>query len=585
MTRDDERLQFGVLYREFLFRMIDLDVLAAHAQGDSNRLLGQFAGLLIFFSSTLALGAILFDAGLDTSRMTLEAIITAVWTFEHFLIATTMLVVGILAVLSWDSTFPNRRDVLVLLPLPLRLRTMFLAKVAALGAAFALAVGSFHLAIGVFWPMALAMPKAHGFLDLFVSLGLYRAVGSYWITMLAAGAFLFCSVLTVQGLAAQLCSRGLFLRVSALLQIAALCLFVSVYFLQPSLASPRALFAPQNQHLLAWLPSYWFLALFQQLNGPSVPLLAPLARRAGIGLAAAIFGAGITFLLAYFRTLRKIVEEPDILPGTRRARWLPPFGKSVPTAMAHFSIRTLLRSRQHRVILAFYLGIGFAITVLVLKTPPPPQQLLGSDPWHHAGVPLLVSNVVILCLAALGVRAVFGLPLELRANWAFRIMPLRGAPPCLAAARRALLVLAVAPVWCASAALFLTIWPWREAIGHMAVLGLLGFTVAEACLFGFQKIPFTCSYLPGKSRIHLKFLLYLGIFIFITNTATEFEMQALHDPVRYGLMLAVLTAALLALRWRNENDANSEEAALRFEETESPAVFVLDLHRDGVTPL
>jgi hypothetical protein len=585
MTQGDEKLQFGVLYREFLFRMIDLDVLAAHAQGDANRLLGQFAGLLIFFSSSLALGAILFEATLDPRRMSLEAIVSAVWTFEHFLIATTMLVVGILAVLSWDSTFPNRRDVLVLLPLPLRLRTMFLAKLAALGAAFTLAVGSFHLAIGVFWPLALAMPKAHGFLDLFVSLGLYRALASYWTTMLAAGAFLFCSVLTVQGAAAQLCSRGLFLRVSALLQIAALCLFVGVYFLQPSLASPQGLLAARNQRLLEWLPSYWFLALLQQLNGPSTPLLAPLARRAGIGLAAAVFGAAITFLLAYFRTLRKIVEEPDILPGTRRARWLPPFGTSVPTAVVHFSVRTLLRSRQHRVILAFYLGIAFAVTVLVLKTPPPPRQLIVSDPWHHAGVPLLVSNVVILCLAALGVRAVFGLPLELRANWAFRIMPLRGAPPCLAAARRALLVLAVTPVWCASAALFLTIWPWREAVGHLVALSLLGLAVAEACLLGFQKIPFTCSYLPGKSRIHLKFLLYLGMFILLTNTAAEFEVQALHDPVRYVLVLTVLAAALLGLRWRNESEARSEEAALRFEETESPALFVLDLHRDGVTPL
>jgi hypothetical protein len=36
---------------------------------------------------------------------------------EHFFIATTMLAVGILAVLSWDSTLPDRRDVLVLAPL------------------------------------------------------------------------------------------------------------------------------------------------------------------------------------------------------------------------------------------------------------------------------------------------------------------------------------------------------------------------------------------------------------------------------------------------------------------------------------
>jgi hypothetical protein len=43
------KLQFRVLYREFLFRMVDPEVLSAHAQGDAGKLLGQFA-LLIFLS-------------------------------------------------------------------------------------------------------------------------------------------------------------------------------------------------------------------------------------------------------------------------------------------------------------------------------------------------------------------------------------------------------------------------------------------------------------------------------------------------------------------------------------------------------
>ena len=44
--------QFHVLYREFLFRMVDVEALSSYAQGDSNRLLGRFASLLIFASLT-----------------------------------------------------------------------------------------------------------------------------------------------------------------------------------------------------------------------------------------------------------------------------------------------------------------------------------------------------------------------------------------------------------------------------------------------------------------------------------------------------------------------------------------------------
>jgi hypothetical protein len=53
------------------------------------------------------------------------------WTAEHFLIATTMLAVGVFAVLSWESMFPDRRDVLVLRPLPIGGSTLFLAKITA----------------------------------------------------------------------------------------------------------------------------------------------------------------------------------------------------------------------------------------------------------------------------------------------------------------------------------------------------------------------------------------------------------------------------------------------------------------------
>ncbi|HMC59705.1 MAG TPA: serine hydrolase, partial [Candidatus Solibacter sp.] len=147
------KLQFRVLYREFLFRMVDLEVLSAHALGDVNKLLGQFAALLVFISLGLSITAF----GFAGSRMAPVARLAYTLVCEHFLIATTMLVVGLFAVLSWDSTFPNRRDVLVLAPLPVRARTMFLAKVAAVATALTLTIALLHGASGFIWPMAFAI--------------------------------------------------------------------------------------------------------------------------------------------------------------------------------------------------------------------------------------------------------------------------------------------------------------------------------------------------------------------------------------------------------------------------------------------
>ena len=83
-------------------------------------------------------------------------------------IATTMLVVGLFAVLSWDSTFPDRRDVLVLAPLPVRARTMFQAKVAAVGTLLGLTIAAFNVFTGFTVPLALGPPSSN-LLDLILS--------------------------------------------------------------------------------------------------------------------------------------------------------------------------------------------------------------------------------------------------------------------------------------------------------------------------------------------------------------------------------------------------------------------------------
>ena len=178
--------------------------------------------------------------------------------------------------------------------------------------------------------------------------------------------------------------------------------------------------------------------------------------------------------------------------------------------------------------------------------------------------------------AVVGARVVFSMPLELRANWIFRVMPPPGVPRCLAASRRALYGLAVTPVWAVLAALFFWIWPWRAAAGHLLVLGLLGMIVAELCLHGFQKIPFTCSYLPGKSYFHMAVLVFVGL-MFLINKGAALERSALEDPARYAKMVAGLSIVAVLARWRTAAKANSAEAELQFEEEPDPVIVSLGL--------
>jgi CubicO group peptidase (beta-lactamase class C family) len=378
-----------------------------------------------------------------------------------------------------------------------------------------------------------------------------RMFAAYWVTMSAAGAFIFGMAMSAQGLAASLLPRRYFLRVSPFLQLALFCLLAGGYVLQSLVVRPGAILTAQQGGMWSSSPSYWFLGLFQQLSGSSI--IAPLAHRAWVGLGLAVLGTGVTYALSYFRTLRLIAEQPDLTPSVSRARWLPAFGDGPQTAVVQFSVRTLLRSAPHRVILAFYWGLGFAVTMLFLKTPRGRQlaEDAVAESWQDTSVPLLVSSMVMLGFAVLAARIAFAMPRDLRANWIFRIMPVRGGPRYVAARRRALLVVSAAPVLAGWAAVLFWVWPWQPALGHVVALGLLSMIFVELSLSGTQKIPFTCSYLPGRSHANVVIPVALVALLPATIGAARFERDALQDPVAYAVMVGGLAVVWACVTWRN----------------------------------
>jgi len=174
-------LDFRVLYRQFLLRVIDLEALSI--QADIPRFLGQFAGVLLMLSLVHMIG---IYASLSFARSP-EAFLAVSWYFEHYLIATMMLVVGLFTVVAWDSTFPDRRDAMILAPLPIATRTMLFAKIASSCSIWLLAIVTLNFASGFVLPLLLG--SAHGGFP-----GFLRWLFAYWLTMIAASSFVYGSV-------------------------------------------------------------------------------------------------------------------------------------------------------------------------------------------------------------------------------------------------------------------------------------------------------------------------------------------------------------------------------------------------------
>ena len=578
MTSSLSRLffQFRTLYRVFLLRVIDLDLLAS--DGDPSRLMGQFAAVFLSISFFCSFPVPILIYGRKPIPVPLA------YMFEHFLIETTMTIAGLIAVLSWDSAFPDRRDILVLGPLPVRSITLFLSKLSALFAAPALAMISFNICTGFSWPMVFAVGLGSEF-------SLVRTFPAYWITIFAAGAFFVLTVLALQGLAANLLPRQIFLRLSAFMQAAALCLLLSTYFLGPSFNSPSALAAPQNQHMIQWLPAYWFLGLFNQLNGSMHPELVPLAHRAWLALGIAALAALAALLLSYFRMLPRIVEQPDILPAARSRSFA--FGSSLPSVITLFSFRTLMRSRQHRMILSFYVGIGLTIVLGFIHTKfvsgvparypgahphtvAIPAELL-STPDHALSTTFLLASILTVSLTVLALRVVIAIPITLKANWIFRATQVRPAHGYHRAVRISLLVLGVAPVLFALSLAVFAHYPPQQVATHLIAMALLGALIVELCLFAFQKISFACSYLPGKANLHFVFWVALLASMNWLKDAANFEGRMLHNAYNFVLMIATLAAAVAAMHLITSTRARQTEELI-FEEDTLPEIVSLKLN-------
>jgi ABC-type Na+ efflux pump permease subunit len=129
------------------------------------------------------------------------------------------------------------------------------------------------------------------------------------------------------------------------------------------------------------------------------------------------------------------------------------------------------------------------------------------------------------------------------------------------------------------------IWRWQITVKHLVVLALLGTLFAELGLSGTQKIPFTCSYLPGKSNFHITFLLSTIAVLSLVAKAVQWESLAFEDARSYAVTVATLTILAILAWWRNVRCAKSPEGALQFEQTAEPAIFTLNLPRDSANPV
>src|SRR5215468_11593298 len=118
--------RFKTLVRHFFSRFFDKDSLSPDADERAN---------VIQIVTMLALPGAIVSLFTIADHPLIRSDLTRLWLRagdRYVFICYSMVVMGFVMTFKWDSLFPDRRDYLILTPLPISLREFFAAKVISL---------------------------------------------------------------------------------------------------------------------------------------------------------------------------------------------------------------------------------------------------------------------------------------------------------------------------------------------------------------------------------------------------------------------------------------------------------------------
>ena len=546
--------QFNSLVRVFTQRLVDNETLAPGAEPHKTLVsaLALLGGAGFTLMLILGLRYTLFVSGLSEA-----ARLMAVWSDQLLVVLLGFSVTLFFATMAWESLFPARQEALVLRPLPLALRTITAARLYALGMFFFL----FNAALNVFPLLGLpflTQPPGGTLADVVRYFFAQAAVA------LMSGAFVLCVAVVFQALLILVLPWWLFERVSSASQIGFLLVSFVILFLNPEVAYARA----AGHEWTQWLPTFWFLDLWQVLAGMSPALGGLLAWKAVTATVTAITLALAGVLAGMPRAMRKAVEGqeprqsgPSILARAATAIInLRLLRNPRQRAVFWFAARTVARHRGHRLLMCLYIGIAAAAVLMSVSA-----LLFGAGNWTKpsaatAAVPLLVSALVVI-----GLRALYSMPVEPRANWSFRIAGGNDTDALVAGARK-LVQFGGFAVLALFAPLCVAWWGLNAALPYLVYLALVLLALSEILMRTFVKVPFACTWLPGKAKLHVRLGAWLILFAGLASMIAEIGVWMM---TRATWRQRATWYAVVAIAWfwaRLRREASGHAPAPQYEE-------------------
>jgi len=562
--------QYVILTRHFFDRLFENDVIAF---GDQARqrvfaitaILASFLG----FASFMILGK--YERIQDVGQS---------WREKNYLITFFMVIMGVISLLEWDAIFPDKRDIKNLSPLPIRTSTILNAKFTSL----LLFAGMFSLGMNLFTTFTFWF-----YLPKWISSNLLFSVYFVLVHFLCTfGALLFTLFLfnVLAGILMTIFPTRLYERISTILRSLFFLAFILLLF-----ALARGILNWGIDWLLGivenWkaadslalylFPPMWFTGLYETLLSSSNPQYHRLAIIAGTSLVILFSMFYLTTGLSYRRHLR---SHSEAVSGKRK--WNPVatvtdrlFEKKflrhpIERAVHLFYIKTLRSSANHKIRLASYLGVGVGLVLVFLVS-----QNIGAGVLFSTNRTMLSLPVVLTFLLLFGIRKVTDVPAALESNWIFQLTEFPDCRRYHAGFLKAVLFQNLLPLYAVLSLFFVLIWDFKTAAAHLLFCLALSVLIMACVFFQGVKIPFTCSYMPGKERIQFYWFYYFIACVITLEFINTVEAWALKSLLAYLLSVAIILISAFALYYYQFR-IYYPKTVIKYEEEEEPLLIGLD---------
>jgi len=357
--------------------------------------------------------------------------------------------------------------------------------------------------------------------------------------------------------------------------------FLMSFFLFRIIEIPRlfpslAVLKQNNSPFLYLFPPMWFVGLYETLLGNKDPLFHALAKRAVPAVILPLIAFFLISAIGYRKYLKKMREVKRGKTHLRRMReglkesFNAIFLKNpIQRALFYFFGNTIKKSNLHRMRLASYMVVAAGIVLILLATRTTPLGNLGNFDRTLLSIPFVLSFFLVL-----GIRATSNIPIAIEANWIFRLREIADKRQYLIGFKKGIVFFMILPLFVVLFVFYTFLWGWMFTLFFCLYGFVVSSLLVEIVFVSHRKIPFACSYLPGKGKMHIFWIVYLFSLISYVSIMSLVAYKLLLNPSDFIYFFAIVAILFIIIRFV-QNRLLLHKADIIYEEEPEPVLMTL----------